>query len=262
MPPVQEAVNASYRVMGAPLRPVGVLLRLQVGFEYRLKHEQADVCATRSRMQGMPNGRNLPGCFFGIRTCRTGFGVLVPSFRSRTSSPSQRPTPYDSMSAKVSPSTPAEPPLRRTRLQASARKSSRHTLSISAWKRRPGSSLAFACNTVWSFRTFSDPGRLSPVVTPFILPVSLSNQGSFPPPALPGILGHTGLSATLPARPVPRGLSGWRVPRHQPGLPVLRPSPLPCVLPPIPRRNLSVHVSLASRPVTAFPVIQAGRLPH
>ena len=32
-------------------------------------------CATRSRMQGMPNGRNLPGCFFGIRTCRTGFGV-------------------------------------------------------------------------------------------------------------------------------------------------------------------------------------------
>ena len=36
----------------------------------------ADVCATRSRMQGMPNGRNLPGCFFGIRTCRTGFGVL------------------------------------------------------------------------------------------------------------------------------------------------------------------------------------------
>ena len=40
MPPVQEAVNASYRVMGAPLRPVGVLLRLQVGFEYRLKHEQ------------------------------------------------------------------------------------------------------------------------------------------------------------------------------------------------------------------------------
>ena len=42
------------------------------------------------------------------------------------------PTPYRSMSVKVSPSTPAEPPLRRTRLQASARKSSRHTLSTSA----------------------------------------------------------------------------------------------------------------------------------
>ena len=28
-----------------------------------------------SRTQGMPKGRNLPGCFFGIRTCRTGFGA-------------------------------------------------------------------------------------------------------------------------------------------------------------------------------------------
>ena len=128
------------------------------------------------------------------------------------------------MSAKVSPSTPAEPPLRRTRLQASARKSSRHTLSISAWKRRPGSSLAFACNTVWSFRTFSDPGRLSPVVTPFILPVSLSNQGSFPPPALPGIRGNTSPSATLPARPAPRGVP-VRAYTPPTGLPVLPPSP-------------------------------------
>ena len=40
MPRVQQAVNASHRVRGAPSRPVGVLLRLQVGFEYRLKHEQ------------------------------------------------------------------------------------------------------------------------------------------------------------------------------------------------------------------------------
>ena len=26
-------------------------------------------------MQGMPKGRNLPGCFFGISTCRTGFAT-------------------------------------------------------------------------------------------------------------------------------------------------------------------------------------------
>ena len=125
---------------------------------------------------------------------------------------------------KVSPSTPADPPLRRTRLQASARRSSRHTLSISAWKRRSGSFLAFACNTVWSFRTFSDPGRLSPVVTPCFLSVSLSNQGSFPPPALPGIRGTASPSATLPARSAPRGVPvGMCAPPT--GLPVLLPPP-------------------------------------
>ena len=149
-------------------------------------------------------------------TCRaasSGSGPAAPASvcRSRPSDPApvpqaSAPRRIDSMSAKVSPSTPAEPPLRRTRLQASARESSRHTLSISAWKRRSGSSLAFACNTVWSFRTFSDPARLSPVVTPFPLSASLSNQGSFPPPALPGFRGTTSPSATLPARPAPHGV--------------------------------------------------------
>ena len=39
VPRVQECVDAFHRVVRTPLRPVGVLLRLQVGFEYRLKHE-------------------------------------------------------------------------------------------------------------------------------------------------------------------------------------------------------------------------------
>ena len=39
-------------------------------------------------------------------------------------------------------------------------------------------------------------------------------------------------------------------------------SPLPHVPPPLPRRNRSVLASLASRPLAAFPVIQAGRLPR
>ena len=60
--------------------------------------------------------------------------------------------------------------------------------------------------TVWSFRTLSDPARLSPSVMPSPLSASLSNQGSFPPPALPGIRGNTSPSATLPARPAPRGV--------------------------------------------------------
>ena len=46
---------------------------------------------------------------------------------------------------------------------------------------------------------------------PSFLPVSLSNQGSFPPPALPGFLGTPSPSATLPARPAPRGGPGWSV---------------------------------------------------
>ena len=40
---------------------------------------------------------------------------------------------------------------------------------------------------------------------PFPRHALLSNQGSFPPPALPGLHGTTSLSATLPARPGPRG---------------------------------------------------------
>ena len=147
-----------------------------------------------------------------------------------------------------------------TCLQASIRKSSRHTVSISAWNRRPGSSLAFAWNTVWSFRTFSDPVRLSPVITPCFLPVWLSNQGSFPPPALPGLCGTTSPSATLPARPGPRGFPvGACAPPT--GLPVLPTSSPPCVPPPLPRRNRPVLASLASRPMAAFPGSLAGRFP-
>ena len=40
---------------------------------------------------------------------------------------------------------------------------------------------------------------------PCLLPMSFPNRGSFPPPALPGFLGHTSPSATLTARPAPRG---------------------------------------------------------
>ena len=167
--------------------------------------------------------------------------------------PSQRPTPYASMSAKLSPSAPAVPSLRRTRLQASARKSSRHTLSISAWKRRSGSSLAFACNTVRSRRTCSDPGRLSPVVMPFLLPVSLSNQGSFPPPALPGLTGTTSPSATLPAQPAPHG-GPVGVCSPPTGLPVLLPSPSSM------RAAATTPAEPASARVARFPA--SGSLPR
>ena len=41
---------------------------------------------------------------------------------------------------------------------------------------------------------------------PCLLPMSFPNQGSFPPPALPGFLGNTSPSATLTARPAPHGV--------------------------------------------------------
>ena len=39
VPRIHEAVDAFHRVVGAPSRSVGVLLRLQVGLEYRRQHE-------------------------------------------------------------------------------------------------------------------------------------------------------------------------------------------------------------------------------
>ena len=88
----------------------------------------------------------------------------MPSLRSRDSSPTHRSAPLALTSATVTPSTPAAPPLRRTIRHASKRKSSLHTLSASAWNRKSGSPFAFACSTVWSFRTLTaDPLRLSSV---------------------------------------------------------------------------------------------------
>ena len=48
--------------------------------------------------------------------------------------------------------------------------------------------------------------RLSPVVMPCLLSILFSKSGPFPRPALPGVFSRTGLSATLPARPAPRGV--------------------------------------------------------
>ena len=65
VPRVQEAVHASYRVMGAPPRPVGVLLRSQVGFEYRPKHEQGRCLRHPIPYAGDAQGPELAGLFLG-----------------------------------------------------------------------------------------------------------------------------------------------------------------------------------------------------
>ena len=74
-------------------------------------------------------------------------------------------------------------------------------------------------------------------------------------------LSVTSLSATPPAQAGPRGFPvGACAPPT--GLPVLLLSPSSRMPPPVPRRNRSVLSSLASRPLSAFPVLTAGRLPH
>ena len=90
---------------------------------------------------------------------------------------------------------------------------------------------------VWNFRTRSDPVRRLSVVTPCLLPMLLSTQGPFPPPALPGFPGTTDPSATLPARPAPRGVPVWRVRASVRASRVADLLPLPCVPAPIPRRK-------------------------
>ena len=133
VPLIQKAMDAVHRVMGAPSRPVGVLLRLQVRFEDRLQHEQGRRLRHPVPYAGDAQWPEFAGLFLWdedlphrLSVCTSHPSVPAPVPQASA------PTPYDSMSAKVSPSTPAEPPLRRTCLQASARKSSRHTLSISA----------------------------------------------------------------------------------------------------------------------------------
>ena len=61
-----------------------------------------------------------------------------------------------------------------------------------------------------------------PIPAPSLRIASVPNQGLFPPPALPGFNGNTGLSVT-PLRPDP-SLTGVRLPilEHALGLPVLR----------------------------------------
>ena len=86
--------------------------------------------------------------------------------------------------------------------------------------------------------------------------------GPFPPPALPGLSGSTDLSATLTGPACPLRDSGLARAHHRRGFPCCFRPPLTCMLSPVPRRSRPVRASLASRPLTAFPVTSAGRPPH
>ena len=69
-----------------------------------------------------------------------------------------------------------------------------------------------------------------------LLPALTLNQGPFPPPALPGFVGTTSLSA-IPCGPARSSrTTGWAR-AHRAGLPVLRPVPYVCMPSPVPRQD-------------------------
>ena len=117
-------------------------------------------------------------------------------------------------------------------------------------------------SAAWGLQTRSGAVRLSPVPIPLPPSCAPLEPRPFPPPALPRFPGTTGLSATPNGPACPSQAAGGHAPYHRRGFPCCVHPPPPCVPPPLPRRNRSVLVSLASRPMTAFPVSQAGRLPH
>ena len=61
---------------------------------------------------------------------------------------------------------------------------------------RPGSPFASACGAFRSSHTSTEFNRVAPISRALPLPAPTLNQGPFPPPALPGLLSNTGLSAT------------------------------------------------------------------
>ncbi len=61
---------------------------------------------------------------------------------------------------------------------------------------RPGSPFASACGAVCNSHTSTECNRVAPISRALPLPAPALNQGPFPPPALPGLLSNTGLSAT------------------------------------------------------------------
>ena len=126
------------------------------------------------------------------------------------------------------------------------------------------SSFAFTCGAFEAPRLFGVARRKASIACRSLLPAPFPDQGSFPPPALPGFTGTTTLSATPRGRFRASRHHRWPAPpaSHPKGLPVLHTTPLSHMPSPLPRRNRWVPSSFASPTAAAFPEIQAGRLPH
>ena len=97
-------------------------------------------------------------------------------------------------------------------------------------------------------RLFGVARRKASIARRSLLPAPFPDQGSFPPPALPGFTGTTTLSATPGGRFRASRHHRWPAPpaSHPKGFPVLHTTPLSHMPSPLPRRNRWVHTSFAS----------------
>ena len=93
---------------------------------------------------------------------------------------------------------------------------------------------------------------------PCLLSVPVPTQGPFPRRALPRVPGTTGPSATLPARPAPRGVPVAGVHGTDRASRVATPSIFPACRRHYPGGNQPVVPSLSSRPVGGLPLVIGG----
>jgi len=101
-----------------------------------------------------------------------------------------------------------------------------------------------------------------PISCPFPLVASVLNQGPFPPPALPGFVGTTDLSATPGCPACPSPASGWSSPTTPWGFPCCARFPCVYMLPPLPRRSVCVHICSIPQPYQSSPKGWSGRPAH
>ena len=213
----------------------------------------------------MPSGRRPP-LLFAIHIRRRGLGAYWPEVSSSRSLSSHRSAPW--VRSGQSSRGPPPPRLRWHgsvgRLLAGrpcgrpCPRASRSGRPVQPWlspAARSGASQPFQ-------RVLLDSSSITGLSA---LPSPGLGQGSFPPPALPGLDGHTSPSAICARRCWPSRVHRWpgdAAPFHDRRLPLLRTAHVPCVLPPLPRWDRRLPVSLASPATAAFPDQLAGRLPH
>ena len=260
---IDQPMRLIERIVCASPWPIGVLLRGQVRFDYRRQHQQR----RRLRHPG-PVGRECPVPDTS-RVVSSQSTPAEPPWAGRSLPSTPAPVPQTTAPRRA---PRCSPPSRRPP-QAPRRCGEPHPRRPTTHRRATPCRSAYRTDNpqLPSLSHGATPGvsELVPGLSgscqspsPFLLLALLSNQGPFPPPALPGFHGTTSLSAIPNGPACPSQAAGWHVPCHRRGFPCCVHPPPPCVPPPLPRRNRSVRPSLASRPMPAFPEIQAGRLPH
>ncbi len=248
------------RIVGASSRPIGGLLRGQVRLDHRRQHQQR-----RRLRHPIPQTRNAQ--------C-----PILPALFLRNPHPPNRLRPVGPFLQL--PRQSPKPPLHAPRLNV------RHRLAV-----HPGRPAIAADLAPGNCQHIVAPHlqRMEPMARSF-LRFRMEHRLESPNP-LRG--GQARTSPHLPSSFLrPSRTQAPSLHRHSPASSVLRTSPPPhtarpvlrrlpvgachatvgasraasiplfCVPSPFPRRNRPVLASLASRPIPAFPVLQAGRLPH